>query len=134
MTSTTPRPGVTPSRPPWRRGGWTLLRRSRNAKAADGSAGAPAATLAAAEMLLLIEPARRSEALALVATVDVGTISLHLARETHALLATTLKDEAAASAFQAKALARFPACAYFGGVAAKPGAPAGPEATTAAGA
>ena len=51
--------------------------------------------------------------------VDVSSMSLTLAKETHTLLAKVFKDESAASAFKAKALQRFPVCGHFGGTTPK---------------
>jgi len=76
-----------------------------------------AAVLAAAEMRLLIEPSERDEALKLVCGLEVTGMSLPIAMETHALLASAFKDEAAAAAFKARAVLAFPVCTYFGGKA-----------------
>ena len=70
-------------------------------------------------MQLLVEPAKKADALSLIAGVDVSSMSLTLAKETHTLLAKVFKDESAASAFKAKALQRFPVCGHFGGTAPK---------------
>ena len=89
-----------------------------NAAYGASSSGA-AATVAVAEMQLLVEPAKKADALSLIAGVDVSSMSLTLAKETHTLLAKVFKDESAASAFKAKALQRFPVCGHFGGTTPK---------------
>ena len=76
--------------------------------------------LAAAEMMLLLEPAKKADALKLIAAVDITKLTLPAATAAHELVAKTFRDDAAAKALKAKALAHFPACAYFGGEAQKP--------------
>ena len=78
------------------------------------------ALIAGAEMTFLLEPAKKADALALVAKVDPAQLTIHAAVDAHALVAKTFRDDAAAKAFGAKALKQFPACAYFGGEAAMP--------------
>ena len=77
------------------------------------AAGRPEATLVAAELQLLLEPAERAAALALVSALDVAALTLPLAVRTHTLLAKTFGDAAAAAAFAERAVLRFPLADHF---------------------
>lgn len=70
--------------------------------------GAPEAMLAAAEMALLIEPAQKAAALALVTRLEPSALTLPLAVTTHSLLQGAFADANAAAAFKAKAATAFP--------------------------